>query len=233
MARLAQPLGDGAEALAIGLVGIVARPCSSKALPSSSRSSSRRAAGEARRPRPVCVGVTVCMQPRGHVLEPAQDVVGADGGGLARGVSGDARVAVAIGADPRAPAQVGMDWPAVWCPCVRCRVPGPRAVLGRALAVQGARSSTRSTRAVQVGRDPEQRLVEEEQGRAHLVEGRGALGAQRRRAPQQRDLLAQPAPDLVVLVGRQARIVEPVDEREGTAQGHQHRCVAAPRWGGP
>ena len=84
-------------------------------------------------------------------------------------------------------------------------------------------------RAIEARRDHEERLVEEEQRVAHLVEGRRALHAQRGGAPQQRDLLAQPAPDLGVLVGRDALVVEPVEEGEDAPQRHEHR--ASPRLG--
>src|ERR1035441_8197018 len=51
-------------------------------------------------------------------------------------------------------------------------------------------------RAVQGGRHDEERLVERGHDCAHLVDRLHGLVAQRRREPQQVDLLSQPAPDL-------------------------------------
>ena len=119
-------------------------------------------------------------------LVGAHDVIGLDARRFARHGRGDARIAVAIAADPRAPSG-------------QCR---PSAANG----------------ALELRRDDEQRFVEERHRRADLVERPGPVGADRRRLPQDRHLLAQPAAQVVVLGRRQARIVEPVEQRVDAAQ---------------
>ena len=169
MARLTQPLGDGAEALAIGLIGEVANQLVEGV---SELFAIELQARRQRRTHPVSTlaqgdGV---HQPRGHVLEAEQDVVGAGGCRLSRDVGGDMRMAVAVGTDPGAPAQVGVDGgrPSAGVAtitglpravgCVLAITPHPRR------QVEGA-----VERPIEVGRDSEERLIEEEQCAANLV----------------------------------------------------------------
>src|ERR1039458_1587536 len=63
-------------------------------------------------------------------------------------------------------------------------------------------------RAVQGGHHDEERLVERGHDCAHLVDRLHGLVAQRRREPQQVDLLSQPAPDLGLVGRTRARVVE-------------------------
>ena len=56
--------------------------------------------------------------------------------------------------------------------------------------------------------------------------GSGATSAQVRRPPQQRDLLAQTAPDLAVLGGGQARVVEALQEPGAAPQRHERGPAA-------
>ena len=58
-----------------------------------------------------------------------------------------------------------------------------------------------------------------------LVERRRRDGAHLARVPQQRDLLAQPAPQVGVLVGRRVRVVEGVEQPPDPALGDQQRAA--------
>ncbi len=116
--------------------------------------------------------------PRGG-LQPAQDVIGLDRHRRARDLRRHARVAVAVAADPRVPSQERIE---------RRR---PRA------------AAVRVERAVHLpvdGRERrEDRLVEQREHRAHLVQRLGPVRPDRVRTPQPRDLLAHPALDLTLL----------------------------------
>ena len=100
------------------------------------------------------------------ILIGVHDVVELDGHRCARHLRGDARVAVPVTADPRTEAQERRH--------------------GR------ARGSLQ--RSVDARHDDEERLVEERHCAAHLVERAGRSRADRNDVPQERDLLAQPAP---------------------------------------
>ncbi len=164
----------------------------------------------------------------GHRLQPVEHVVGPDGGSLARRFRRHAGMPVPVGAHPRSPAQEGPDrrGPRARAPRVGGRpagsAPGIRPVLGDD---PGGAVERVIERPVEPRRDHEQGLVEEEQGIADLVERRGPLHAQRRGPPQQRDLLAEAAPDVGVLVRGDALVIEVVDEAEDAAQGHEHRAT--------
>ena len=82
-------------------------------------------------------------------------------------------------------------------------------------------------RAVQAGHEREQRRVEERHRGPHLVERRRDDRPQIGGAPHDRDLLAQPAPDLPVLGRRQARIVESLEQRGDSPQRDKQRPPAS------
>ncbi len=131
---------------------------------------------------------------------------------------GDARVAVAVAADPRARSQERPD--------PRRARPRPAAVGGRPARPTGRRVERRVERAVQPRDDAEQRRVEERHRGPHLVERRRAHDAQVGGPPQQRDLLAQSAPDVAILRGRQARVVEPREQHRAPAEREERRPPA-------
>ena len=85
-------------------------------------------------------------------------------------------------------------------------------------------------RPVHPRRHLEQRLVERGHHGAHLVDGRHGPGAQRRGAPQQVDLLAQPALDIRLLGRAEPGIVQAGEQVADPAQRGGHR--PAPRLGG-
>ena len=82
----------------------------------------------------------------------------------------------------------------------------------------GRRIERRIERPVEPRDDGEQRGVEEGHRRPHLVERGRADDAQVRGPPQERDLLAQPAPDLAVLGRGQARVVRARQQDRAAAQ---------------
>ena len=156
-------------------------------------------------------------QPGGDGLVAMEHVVGLDAESLERRLGGDVRVAVAVPADPRAPAQERRDpWRAGARPALVGRS-RPRWRLARPLPVQ-----RRVEHAVQAGRGREERRVEEHHRRAHLVEGRRALLAEVGRPPQDRDLLAQAAPDLGIPGGRETGVVELVEKRVDAPKREKH-----------
>ncbi len=110
---------------------------------------------------------------QGGALQAEQHVLAGDAGRLARDGRGDEGVAVAVAADPGAEAH-------------------ERAHHGRAATGGGALQRVVDA-AVHVRHRGEERLVEDGHDRAHLVGGRGLLGAQRRRAPEGVDLLEHAA----------------------------------------
>ena len=134
----------------------------------------RRAARRAARSRSSRVGrrvaAIVCMSRVGHGLVAAQDVVGLDAHRLAGDLGGHVGVAVAVAADPRAPAQERRH--------ARRPGAGPARVAGRprrrpASRVPGRarRSSARYSRGVTTNSDSSKNAI----ARAHLVERRRAL----------------------------------------------------------
>ena len=150
-------------------------------------------------------------------LVPVHDVVGLDPQRPLGHVGRDRRVAVAVAADPRPPAQERRH---------------PRRARSRSSAV-GRRSPARRAvveggvhRPVQARHEREQRGVEERHRGPHLVERRRDDRPQVGGAPQDRDLLAQPAPDLAVLGRRQARIVESLEQRGEPPQRDKERPPA-------
>ncbi len=130
-------------------------------------------------------------------------------------------VAVAVGADPRPePEQHGRG---------RRAGPGPAGVDGERLTGGGGgrTAAARVDRPVErphVARhDHEQRLVEDRERRADLVQRRRRHGPQVARVPQQRDLLAQAPAQVRVLVGRGQRVVERVEQPADPPQGDEQR----------
>ena len=202
--RAPEPLGDEPEALSIRLVG-EAPPELSVGL--------RQVLGVAReaggkRPRhPVVRGRRRhgLHQPERDRLVAVEDVVGVDAQRPLGHLRGDRRVAVPVTADPRPEADEGRD---ARRPRARVRIEGG------------------IDRPVQAGHQREQRRVEHGHRRADLVERFGRHRAEVRGAPQQRDLLAQAAADLVVLRGGQPRVVEPFEEHGAAAQGDERRAAA-------
>ncbi len=154
------------------------------------------------------------LEPIDDVAVAVEDVIGLDAERRARHVGGDSRMSVTVGTDPGAPAQERL---------------GNR--LARAAAVLAAAVEERGVEgAVQLRRDAEQRLVEKDHRRAHLVErGRPlvpALGG----LPQDGDLFPQASPQVAVLAPGQARIVEPVEQPIQTPLRDEHG--PPPRLGG-
>ena len=152
---------------------------------------------------------------------------------MERDVRGDARVAVAIGADPGAEPEQrrggGRAGPG------RARV-GGQARVERGGHGAGGRNGARAGRVeravdgpLEPGHHREQRLVEDRERGPHLVQRRRGHGAQVARVPQERDLLAQAAAQVGVLVGRRERVVQRVEQPPDPPQGDQQR--AAPRLG--
>ncbi len=143
----------------------------------------------------------------------AQDVIGVDAQRPGRDLGGHARVAVAVTADPAARLQEGSD--------PRRPRPGAAGVRGRAGRAAGRRVERRVERPIQPRHDREQRGIEEGHRRPDLVERGRADDPQVRGAPQDGDLLAQPAADLAVLRGREARVVEPGEQDRAAAKRDQ------------
>ena len=83
--------------------------------------------------------------------------------------------------------------------------------------------------AVQPRYDPEQRLVEEREGRAHLVERRRRDASQVGRAPQDRDLLPEAPPQVEILFARRPGVVQLLEQPLHAPQREQER--APPRLG--
>ena len=131
---------------------------------------------------------------------------------------GHARVAVAVAADPAAGPQERPD-----ARRPRPRPPGVRR--GRRRAA-GRRVQGGVERPVQPRDDREQRRVEERHRGPDLVERRRADDAQVGRPPQQRDLLAQAAPDLAVVGRGQPRVVQPGEQHRAAAERDERRPAA-------
>ena len=158
-------------------------------------------------------------QPGGDRLVAAQDVVGVDPQRLLGDLGGHLGVAVAVAADPAAPAQERPDARRPRPASARCRRPGP-------------------SRARRAGRAPRRAPGRAAGSTVNSVASKNAIAvrtsssgvgrddAQVRGPPQERDLLAQPAPDLAVLDGRQARVVESVEQDGAAAQRDERRPPA-------
>ena len=145
-------------------------------------------------------------------------MVGLDAQRALGDLRGHARVAVAVPADPAPEPQ---EWSDARRACPRSAA--VRCGTGRATR---RRIERRIERAVKARDDGEQRGIEEGHCRAHLVERGRAHDAQVRGPPQQRDLLAQLAPEIAVLGRSQARVVGARKEDRATAKGHQRRAPA-------
>ena len=148
-------------------------------------------------------------------------MLGLDDRGLPGHLGGHERVAVPVGAHPAAVPEEGRDR--------RGGLPGVRFPAG---LVQ---------RPVHVGHDLEDGLVERGHHRADLVDRGHGVGPQLRRAPEQVDLLAEPAPRLGLLGGSGPVVVERGDQVADPPQrgghgppprlggvGGQHRVDAQP-----
>ena len=144
---------------------------------------------------------------------------------MERDLGGHARVPVPVGADPRPePEQHGRGGHAA------CRSGRRRRRARAGPAIPRSPAPAASMRAVHgahvAGHDDEQRLVEDRERRAHLVERRRQHGAQVAGVPQERDLLAQAPAQVRVLVGRRERVVEGVEQPADAAQGDEQRAAA-------
>ncbi len=153
-------------------------------------------------------------------------MVGLDPERPLRDLGRDRGIAVAIPADPRSPADE----------CTHPRRSGARAAgIGRFSAgrCRDGIVKGRVRGAEEARHRPEQRLVEEGERRPDLVEGRRSDGAQIRRPPQQRDLLAEASPYVAVLGWRQVTIVEVGEQPVDPAEGEQAASAGGPRSGEP
>ena len=209
-ARPAQPLGDEPEALAVRLVGEAAAELAvglGQVLGVACQARGERPRHAIARGR----GRDRLHQPRRDGLVAAQDVVGLDAQRALGDLRGHARVAVTVPADPAPEPQ---ERPDAWRPR-----PRPAGVRGGTRRATRRRIERRVERPVEPRDDREQRGVEERHRRPHLVERGRADDAQVRGPPQQRDLLAQLAPELAVLGRGQARVVgaRQQDRRSGAA----------------
>ncbi len=161
-------------------------------------------------------------EPLGHRLVPAEDVVRVEAERRAGHGAGDVGVAVAVAADPAAPADHGgherrpRPGPAV----VARDGPGP---VGRQ-GVEGA-----VERAVQARGGGEDRRVEVRESRPDLVERQRPATAGILGPPEDHDLLAQAAPHLGVLPRRQVRVLPAREERVDAAERQEHRPAAGLR----
>jgi hypothetical protein len=145
-----------------------------------------------------------------------QDVVRLDADRGLGDVGCHVRVAVPVAADPRAEAQEGRS--------------DRRLEVAVAAALGGGRSSRVLDRPVDPGDEPIQRLVEDDHGRANLVERAGRAAPDLGGLPQHRDLLAQAPSELTIRRGRQAWIVRLLEQPRDPAQPEQDR--PASRLGG-
>ncbi len=121
-------------------------------------------------------------------LHPPERMVGLDRHRRPRDLGGDGGVAVTIAPHPGAPSEERRE---------RGR---PRST---AFGVEGA-----VHRAIDRRQGHEDRLVEQGERRAHLIERFGTMPADRLRTPQPGDLLAQPAMDLLLIGGSRGQVLE-------------------------
>ncbi len=218
-ARAAQALGDRAQVLAIRLVREPPAQVAGRL------AQVLRVADEGRVQRPVQARGGEARrdglhQPGADGLVAAQEMVRLEAGGLEGHVGGHARMAIAVRPDPRAeaeqggclgrprsrPARIGRDGPVGGAVGRRVQ-PVERAVHG----------------ALEARHRHEQRLVEDRELRPHLVERGRRDRAELGRVPQERDLLAQAASDVGVLVGGDQRVVEVVQQPPDPTLGDQQR----------
>ena len=172
-------------------------------------------------------------QPQGDGLVAAEQVVRLEPRGVHRDVARDARVAVAVGADPRPEAEQRRREDRVGARAARIggvrgarvRAGGTTARAAPARPVAG-RVERPVDRALEAGHDREQRLVEDRERGPDLVERRRHDRAQPGGVPQDRDLLAEPAPQVRVLVGRRERVIELVEQAPDPAQRDEQRPPA-------
>ena len=215
-----QPLGDEPEALPVGLVR------EAPAQQAVGLGERLRVARESQRQRrrdaiPRCRRRQRLHEPRGDRLVAVEHVLGLDPEGPLGHVRGHLWVAVPVAADPAPPVEVRPD----------ARRPRPgQAGIGRGPETAprggGRRVEGAVERPVQAGHDREERGVEDRHRRAHLVERGGRHGTEVGGAPQERDLLAQSAADLAILRGREARVVQALQQPGAAAQGDQGRPPA-------
>ena len=229
--RPADPLGDEPEPLAVRLVR------EAPAEDAVGLGQQLGVAGEARREGPRVAGDRRRggdrrRQPRRDRLVAAQDVVGVDPHRPLGDLGGHGRVAVAVAADPRAPAEERRHAAAAASRSGRSRWPRHRRQKRRPRTRRRPRpsapSSAASTPAVQPRHDAEQRLVEERERGPDLVERRRRDRPQVGRSPQERDLLAEAAPR-----GRGPRRASAAGRRAGRAGARRGGARAAASAGGP
>ena len=214
--RSPQALGDSAQTDAIRLVGkaAVERPHRAGQLLGITGEARRERTGDAAVGN---LGGDRLHESGGDGLVAVEQVVGLDAQRVDRRLGRHRRVAVAVAADPAAPAQ--RRGRAGRAGAGASRVAGrpvvarhPTALPTGGIAGRCADVQRTVERAQQAGREGEQRLVEDGHRRAHLVQGRWSRRAEVGGPPEEGDLLAQPTPDLGVLDPRQARVVQPGGE---------------------
>ena len=230
-ARAAEPLGDRAEALAVGLVG-EARAGAGASLSGSSSAS----AASARSSAPVDAlagrrGGDRLHQPRRDRLVAVQDVVGLDAQAACGDVRGHVRVAVAVAADP-APQSRNAGATAAACPCARVdgQRPGPSPWPGPPARDRGPAPA--STRPVERGTTVNRVSSKNASAVRTSSSGVGAPPRRSRGAPQERDLLAQAAAEVGDPRRGESRVVEALEQPPASAAARRAASVAGPRWDG-
>ena len=171
-------------------------------------------------------------QPDGHRLVAVEHVVGLDPERVSGRLGGHVRVAVAIAADPAAPMR---GTPARAAAASVRSAPessgrsrpagrpdrGPAAAPPRR-AGRGRRRAARYSRGATVNSDSSKKVIAVRTSSSGVGRDRTEIGG----PPQQADLLAQPTSDVAVLVGRQARVVEPLEQPVAAPQRDQQRPSA-------
>ena len=220
-ARPPQALGDGAQPLAVRLLG-EPPPELPDGLGQLLRVARERAAEPPVQPLRRDPGGHGLHQPRRDRLVATEQVLRLEAGGVERDIRGDTRVPVTVRADPRPePEHRGRE-----------RRPGAAVagVGGEGLAARRAilqrRDQRPVERALEARHGREQRLVEDRERGPDLVERRRRDRAQVAGVPQDRDLLAQPTAEVGVLVRGREGVVELVQQPPDAPQRDQQRAPA-------
>ncbi len=200
-----EALGDAAQALAVRLIGEAAPELAGR-VGELLRVTDQRGVESAVEAGGRHAGRHGLHQPARDCLVPSQEVVRTEARRLEGHLRGHARVPITVGPDPRPQAKQ------------RRSVRGPRARPPGIARNDPVRPPFRDPVKRPVdgpseARDrDEQRLVEDGQRRTHLVERGRRDGPQVARVPEQRDLLAQAAAEIGVLVGRREGIVHGIEQ---------------------